>query len=221
MANCYYDATGVLCLKTLTPVIKALFGPFNLDESSPGGEVYIANIAEDSNTSWDAVLENLTDLAAELKLTPPEDAEGSIEEYLHLLAKHFGADQDEALGNLIEHHDFDNDADLEELFIIAQRFNDGHGLHAIKYEGCWHCSKPRLFEFGGHGSFIGTHCRLNQSSTHAVTLGAELEDALEAGDLDKSAELILTEIDRLLNGLSKEDVREALRVKVSRQLIRT
>ena len=49
MANNYYDATGVLVLDQVTPVITALFGGLKLDASYPGnGEVYIAQIAEDS-----------------------------------------------------------------------------------------------------------------------------------------------------------------------------
>nr|WP_228384562.1 hypothetical protein [Rhodocyclus gracilis] len=64
MANNYYDMTGVLVLDKVTPVIKALFGEFELDENDPGnGQAYIANISESSSCSWDSVLENLQDLA--------------------------------------------------------------------------------------------------------------------------------------------------------------
>ena len=60
MADNYYDMTGTITLDKVTPVIKALFGPFELDENYPGdGTVYIANIAENSNCSWDEVLDNL------------------------------------------------------------------------------------------------------------------------------------------------------------------
>lgn len=33
MAQNYYDATGTLVLDKVTPIIKALFGGFNLDET--------------------------------------------------------------------------------------------------------------------------------------------------------------------------------------------
>ena len=40
MANTYFDATGVLVLDRVTPVITTLFGGFKLDEAYPGnGEV--------------------------------------------------------------------------------------------------------------------------------------------------------------------------------------
>lgn len=59
MANNYYDATGVLVLDQVTPVITALFGGLKLDASYPGnGEVYIAQIAEDSGAHWDDVCED-------------------------------------------------------------------------------------------------------------------------------------------------------------------
>ena len=46
MANNYYEATGVLVLDRVTPVIQALFSAFALDESHPGnGQAYIAQIA--------------------------------------------------------------------------------------------------------------------------------------------------------------------------------
>lgn len=52
MANNYYDATGVLVLNQVTPVISALFGGFKLDASFPSeGQAYIALVAEDHNVS--------------------------------------------------------------------------------------------------------------------------------------------------------------------------
>ncbi|GHU04838.1 hypothetical protein FACS1894158_05990 [Betaproteobacteria bacterium] len=69
MANNYYDATGVLVLSQVTPVIKALFGAFHLDETYPGdGQAYIARISESNNPLWDDVQDGLADLAVELGL---------------------------------------------------------------------------------------------------------------------------------------------------------
>src|SRR3546814_19409038 len=70
------------------------------------------------------------------------------------LAAHFGAEQDGELENLIEHHQFDGSSDLDALLLIASCFDDGHHLTAIQFEGCWHCSRPRLFEFGGNGCYL-------------------------------------------------------------------
>lgn len=74
MANNYYDATGVLLLDRVTPVITALFDGFNLDEAYPGhGEAYVARISEDNDPQWDAIRDNLAELARERSATFPED----------------------------------------------------------------------------------------------------------------------------------------------------
>lgn len=72
MANNYYDATGVLVLDRVTPVITALFGGFKLDASHPGdGQAYIALVAEDNNPSWEDLCEGLSELATSLGLPLP------------------------------------------------------------------------------------------------------------------------------------------------------
>jgi hypothetical protein len=74
MANNYYEATGVLVLDRVTPVIQALFGAFALDESHPGnGQAYIAQIAETTNPQWPDVLDGLEDLATQLGIPMPDD----------------------------------------------------------------------------------------------------------------------------------------------------
>jgi hypothetical protein len=222
MANNYFDMTGVLVLDKVTPVIKALFGPFELDETYPGnGLAYIANISETTNGSWECVLENLQELVETLDLSLPSEVEDNVAENLHVLARHFGADQHEELSNLIEHSDFENDADLDSLFTIAHAFNDGHGLKAYKAEASWHCSKPRLFEFGGAGDFAGLHVSVSSSSQQIVQLGEELEAALAASDIDKAAEILLKRfggIGNLLAGIHAESVRAAVRLKLSELL---
>lgn len=216
MANNYYDMTGVLILDQVTPVIKALFGPFELDENYPGnGHAYVANISESSNCSWDSVLENLQTLIEELGLSLPENAEDCVKEHLHVLVTHFGADQDEALGRLIEHCDFEDDADLDSLFTIARAFNDGHGLKAYMTESAWHCSKPRLFEFGGSGDFTGLHVSVSGSSHQVVQLGEALEAALAAGDTAKATDILLKQVERVLAGVYDEGAQLAIRSKLS------
>src|SRR3989344_1816424 len=76
MANNNYDATGVLILDRVTPVITALFRAFRLDAIYPGnGQAYIARTSEVSSPSWNTVLDGLIALAAELDL-PGRTGEG-------------------------------------------------------------------------------------------------------------------------------------------------
>ena len=172
MANNYYEATGVLVLDRVTPVIQALFGTFALDESHPcNGQAYIAQIAETTNPQWPDVLDGLEGFATQLGIPMPDDEGLSIPPLLKLLAVHFGADEDDELANLIERHSFEGTADLDALFLIATRFDDGHHLTAIQFEGCWYCSKPRLFEFGGNGCYLSRAVRVISSSSQALQLG--------------------------------------------------
>lgn len=220
MANNYYDMTGVLVLDKVTPVIKALFGVFELDENYPGdGQAYITNISESSSCSWDSVLENLQDLAEELGLELVDGAgkpAKTMEDVLSVLAIHFNAGQNEELEGLIERSNFDDgdDADLDSLFTIAKAFDDGHGLKAYKTEAAWHCSKPRLFEFGGCGDFTGSHVAVSGSSDQAVQMGEELESALAGGNMDEAAEVVRSKVGNILAGIYDEAARAQVRSKL-------
>ena len=223
MANNYYDMTGVLVLDKVTPVIKALFGVFDLDENYPGnGQAYIANIAESSNCTWDSVLENLQDLAQKLglKLVDEEgESAETVEDILSVLAEHFNASQNEELEGLMEHCEFsDCEADLDALFTIAKAFDDGHGLKAYKTEAAWYCSKPRLFEFGGCGVFNGSHVAVCGSSDQVVRLGETLEAALAAGDTDAASEIVRLKVGNLLAGIYSEASRAQVRSKLIQML---
>lgn len=216
MANNYYDATGVLVLDKVTPVITALFGAFKLDADTPGnGEAYIARISEANDPQWDDVLEGLADLAATNGLDLPDRIDGSpIADILHLLATHFDVDDDEELENLIDHQSFEDSADLQALFLIATRFDDGHNLQEIRFEGCWYCSKPRLFNFGGDGSFISREFSVFGASGHVLYVGNRVRQALLIQDLETAANEIFIETRRLLAGISDEAQRQQLQQRL-------
>ena len=220
MTNCYYDGTGVLVLEAVTPVIEALFGGFELDPTTPGnGEAYIARIAESNDPRWDDIFELLEDVARDLGLAlPDEGGEDSNHELLRTLAAHFGVAHEPSFIGIIEHTDFDEQADLAVLFDLARAFDDGHGLKAIKFEGCWHCSKPRLFEFGGAGSYDGRHVSFSNSSSMPLQLGTDVDAALEARDPQKAADRLMQEIDGLLNGVLDDETRQVLRAKLGQSL---
>ena len=192
MANNYYEATGVLVLDRVTPVIQALFGAFALDESHPGnGQAYIAQIAETTNPQWPDVLDGLEDLATQLGIPMPDDEGLSIPPLLELLAVHFGADEDEELGNLIERHSFED------------------------------CSKPRLFEFGGNGCYLSREVRFISSSSQALQLGDQLRKTIVAADIEEASALIALETINLLAGVSDEPFRMNLRRRVAERLAQT
>ena len=211
MANNYYEATGVLVLDRVTPVIQALFGTFALDESHPGnGQAYIAQIAETTNPQWPDVLDGLEGFATQLGIPMPDDEGLSIPPLLELLAVHFGADEDDELANLIERHSFEGTADLDALYLTA-----------IQFEGCWYCSKPRLFEFGGNGCYLSRAVRVISSSSQALQLGDQLRKAIVAADIEEASALLALETINLLAGVSDEPFRMNLRRRVAERLAQT
>ncbi|EOX9654768.1 MULTISPECIES: hypothetical protein [Pseudomonas aeruginosa group] len=222
MANNYYEGTGVLLLNRVTPVIKALFGAFALDENHPGnGQAYIAQIAETNDPRWTDVLDGLENLATQLGIPMPDDEELSIPPLLERMAAHFGADQDEELENLIEHHQFEDSADLEALFLIASCLDDGHHLTAIQFEGCWHCSRPRLFEFGGNGCYLSREAQVFRTSSQALQLGDQLRNTILATDIEEASALIALEAANLLAGITDEHFRLSVRHRIAERLAQT
>lgn len=220
MSNHYYDATGVLVLNRVTPVITALFGDFNLDETYPGeDEVYIARMSESLDPQWDDIRDNLVELAYQLGRPFPADEEPSIQSYLGLLAKQFSAEDDPHLRHLLKAHRFEDGAELDVLFFIASCLDDGHGLQALRIEGCWHSDKPRLFEFGGNGMFISRDITINSSSSYALELGHDLHKAIQAGDVDDAAARIALETVCLLAGIGDDATRDSIRQRVGERLL--
>lgn len=221
MSNSYYDMTGVLCLKEVTPVIKALFGGLCLDPNYPGnGEVYFCQIAESNSQSWDDVMEELDSLAEALGIEVDAGGEAPrADSLLHALAKHFGAADNEALHSLIEGSTFDEDSDIDALFVLALAFNDGHGLKAIRYEGCWHEDKPRLWHFGGNGGLISEAVTIDGSSSGLLRMADTVAAALEKQDVQGATKALEQHVLYLLGGIHIDATRSAMRHSLAKRLL--
>ena len=220
MANNYYDATGVLLLDRVTPIIVALFGGYHLDESHPGdGAAYIARRSESNDLQWSAVKDELIKLATQFNLTLGVEGDDSFEAVLEVFATHFGADKNEEFAHFVAHHRFQDSAELDALFRIATCFNDGHNLAAIQFEGCWYCEKPRLFEFGGSGTYISREVQLFGTSTHVLQLGEKLRNAILSNSIDDATRLISQETLDVLAGIKNGELREQLQHSVANDLL--
>jgi len=218
MANNHYDGTGVLVLKKVTPVIAALFGGYALgNQVTEEGQSYIALISESNTSTWAEVLDDLHVLANSRELDTTALENEGLKSYLRLLAPEFGAQDDPFIQGLDE-VDPDSDTELETLFSIAQAFNDGHDLEAIKFEGCWSSDRPRLFEFGGNGEYIGRNFSVARSSTTALTLGSRIDGAINSGALNHAADAIIGQVNELLDGIINPEVRAIVLEKVADHL---
>ena len=127
MIHRYFLATGIMTLERLTPVIDALFGGFNLNAEPPD------SASVPAFPTWSYVLTQLRELVRQLAIDPPHGALDDMRSVLLLLATHFGCLDDPAIVHLIETHRFERDADLDTLYVFANRFDDGHGLKVIKF----------------------------------------------------------------------------------------
>ena len=222
MSNTYSDATGVLKFRgpvNATPVIKALFTVFELDTTYPGGsEAYIARISEQSSTSWDSIVDEITAQFEDLGLQLPElsDEDISIEELLGLMAEKFGCAHQ--VQEIIDAIDFDQDADLQDLFDLAMLFDDGHGLLSASFECGWHCDKPRLFEFGGAGEHRSAHVVAQTVSSTSINVGQQVDAAILDGKLQDAAEALATQALRAVEWAVNEPLAAATRATLARKL---
>lgn len=226
MANNYYQGTGVLVLKSVTPVISALFGGFHLDGNYPGnGEAYIAVIPEDTDLQWDSIRENLEELATSLGLRSADADDAFIEsgqalkDCLRTLAAHYGAGKNEDLSGLIDAIYVESDIAVSEAFEIAVRINDGHDLKALRWEGSWRSARPLLFEFGGDSLYLGEQCQLSSSSSESLLFAHDVDAALESGDLVGAAEHFTKQFNKLLDGVTDLERQERIRVLIAERLV--
>lgn len=215
MSNNYFDRTGILLLKEVTPVIAALFSGYEVDGRYPGnGQAYICEISESNSPTWEGLTEAIADLCKE-KGAVLEDEE-SLSEGLAALAKSLGIESPR-LNEIIEAKkstsELDDDApSLDELFEMAQLLDDGHGLSAINTEAAWHSDKPCLFEFGGMGEYIGTHCSVYSSSSRVGTYGGCLDSSLAEGDFKRAAlNVFSSALKSSLDGIYDEQARLAVK----------
>lgn len=213
----FFAVTGALVLNRVTPVITALFGGFGLNPSSPADiEPRVAR-----PPTWDGILRSLATLAHDLSIRPSEGAFDNIPSVLLLLSAHFKCFNDAALVDLIENHCFEGQADLDTLFVIATRFDDGHGLTAIRLQGGLYCSTRRLFAFSGPATFIYADVFLRSESGDALALG----DNFRAGtrDLAHGADRLAHELLALLGDLyttiPDEVGRQSLRKRIAHMLV--
>ena len=224
MANNYWDMTGTLTCSKVTPVLRALFDQFSLESDDRGAVIGVE--AERSAADFPEWQDSLDNLLAQLGLPLPDDLlEGSdrLTAQLDRLAEHFGtaaspaytALRDSLVDDLLQ----ESHVSLDAMFNLALLLDDGHGLSAMATEGAWTCSKHRLFEFGGSGTYASVLVRSASTSTTARENGALLDAALKADNLDEAARLLGEQVSQALEQVQDLPVRAALRGMVAAQLL--
>lgn len=211
MNTCSLNATGVLILDKVTPVIRALFGELDLMEDTPRpGHAWFGRLHEGCGAPWMDIHPGLVELAEQLGLPFSADTHPSTRALLEMLAQHFGAADDPDMRLYLERHDFENTADLHVLFAIAIRFDDGHGLQAISEEGAWSRQERSVPAFGGEAVYISREVVLTEASASTIDLGDSLRLALARDDLHQAHQLLHRRIERLLLSIRNRTARQAL-----------
>jgi hypothetical protein len=221
MSNNYYDATGVLFVKKITPVIKALFGEF--DVRMVGGiEAYIANLSEISAINWDEITDELNAMISQLGLSSEDGKTLSTIDAIKTLGIHFKVSDDPGFMGFLENFEqnrrFEDDPDLEDLYRLGLFFDDSHGLKGFRMQGAWTCDKPRIDEFGGGGVFRTPLVNISSWSNDAVSMGSALDMALAEGNFDKAAAVVYNHTNSILDGICDETSRVAVREMMSSRL---
>lgn len=218
MSNCYTDATGILRFRegtTPSAIVRALFEPFAFqyphDDATPNG-AYIADKAELSNTTWEAITGKLAELVEELSLiSEDEDSDDlSLSELVPRLATHYGVDASR-FTEYLDQAELDQPADIEAVFDLALLLDAGQGLDSITWEGAHHSDRALIAGFGGFGFHGSQHVRVWDNSQRPLTLGEKLDKAIEAKDLAKASDVLIKEVERLLDGIVDDWNRYAIR----------
>ena len=214
--------TGVLHLKTVSPIIRTLFGLFHLRYESPDTEhAYFTSCTQENGPYWHDLLPYLLqysgrrthsiDRAASHGRSSPEDL---VRFLLRSLAVQFDCALDPVIATVLsETHRFEK-VDFETLFQLASRFDDGHGLKTLQL---------RLAQMSGPFKVVQTSLYIGQdfsltTSTSEIDLGDDLDSNLRANHLDEAASRIVTEIQRLLNGIQNPTKRKSVHWRVADQL---
>jgi hypothetical protein len=218
-----YNASGVLILDRVTPVIRALFGVYPLDENSLyRREAYFTQVSGTNEPLWSGVLAGLTGLAAELGLVLSDQCASSIPTVLSALAEHFGTGEEEEMKSLLQHYDFHGGTNLDVLFLIATRLNDGHNLVAIQSEACfktcWFRGAPQFSEFSGEAFYRSREVRIHGDTWHVAHLGSHLRQAVLKADVDGASRAILQETEALLSGIHDGQFRQCVRQQLAERL---
>jgi hypothetical protein len=219
MANTYGDATGLLMFDgsaRITPVIRLLFTPFKLGKTpeASGTEHYVAVLAEDNAHFWDSYICRLADAAEAafgIHFNDPRP-----DRLLRELGAHLGFD----LTAFVETIDLDTSVALADVVRLAFLLDDGHNLSGLCLEGCWHCDRPRLWEFGGFASYVSRRYALDLSTSELLDFARALDAGLSQ-DTARAAGAVVDLITRLASGLADDATRVALLQQVGAQLAST
>lgn len=207
MVNHHYIGTGTLTLTKITPVIQALFGAFKV-KMIEDDTAYVVQDSQTNSTTWTDIAENVVEIFGDkIGVQDTDDTETII---IKLIYRFNVPDDHEVFVSIIESILDDMTVDFEELLALANICDDGHGLSKIEFDAAWTSDKPRVFEFGGAGTYLSKEVHVYVTAPHARCLGNMLDNALSKNDFISAANIINTEVAALLNTIQDGQKRKAV-----------
>lgn len=216
--------SGTLILHQITPVIRCLFGVYELDENvGIGQEVHFHDSEERGLVQWSDIARNMLELAATLGLQESCTSEKaqecpSVHSVLRMLDRHFKAEGLSGTAHyraLLDKEYLEYEPGLRDLFEIAAHWNDGHGLQAITCTMIW-CSNGQT---DAQSIFISERMKFEMHSCNAMNLAQELDTALVGQDLNLAVTHLRQHIDNLTSGIGNSAMREDLLQQLGHQLL--
>lgn len=224
----YTDMTsGTLVLHQITPVIRCLFGTYELDENiHVGQEARFYDSEERGLVQWHDITRNMLELAAALDLdvlqtsftTDQTQERPCANSVLRVLDRHFNADsfsRTEHYRALLDNAHLEYEPELRDLFEIAAHWNDGHGLQTVTSTMIG-CSDS---ETDAQNIFISERMQFEMHSCSAIHLAQALDTALVEQDLSHAATHLQHHLDRLTGGIYDLATRGDLLRQLGHQLL--
>ena len=201
-----------------TPVYEALFscyGEINLDDKT--GQQLLTSPFHWPSPTWQQVKEKLIQLSEALGLSLGEESEGTLYEYILLLAKHFSVENTPEI-TVLEAYPFDLNGmpDMQILYYLALSFDDGHGVESIDFRGIWFNQKG---DFGSYVVCAAKEINFYQHLNDGFSSAKFLDYLLSQNNIKRASEMMFAEVNQLFSKIQDEKKQSLIKSMVIDQLI--
>lgn len=213
MADNYSQLTGELKLKKITPVIRALFGAYCVEQGEEG-KAHIEK-GRHNRISYSDVARTISSV---FRLAI--DREGVFNDAIKELALHLDPAKYDAIVTIIGDGGIDDceEADLATLLSFAEILNDGHDLKCLSLETAFTCDKMIPGQFGGLGEYVGKHFSMRSSSSTALFYGENIDTAIAEEYIEKATQFATGYVTAFLNGIEDKNIRAEIAQQLADRL---
>lgn len=140
-----FEATGMIMVERITPIITALFGEYLQQTETCMGGVFV-KLWEESPPTWRSVHKALVRLSDQLDMPIPRKQQATIQGQLDWMSWFLLGEESKDLNAFLKKFSFEGYADVETLVFLSDVLDDGHGLFASRFEGRLAHGVPALLQ---------------------------------------------------------------------------